>query len=529
MNAVAVIKPSRPHAVPMKGHLVIGVQDTAWFRRTFPHGRLARHKGKVVGVVPHGSDETALLRNMGVIVPAPILHTYRWPGRFAPMAHQKETAAFLTLIRRGFVLSDMGVGKTASALWALDYLLRVRAIRRVLVVCPLSVMGVWINECFAVTPHRTIITVHGTKEKRRGLLAHGTEICVINHDGIMTVADEIRAGGFDLVIVDEASAYRNASTRRYKLLRSVLDPSTRLWLLTGTPTPQAPTDAWALSRLVNRDLVPSSMKRFRESTMLQVSTHKWIAKRDAKETVWAALQPAIRHAKEDCLDLPPVVYTERHCELTDDQKLAFEKMKKTLRIQARSGEVVTAANAAVRLVKLLQILAGAVRGENGSLLTLEAHGRLKALDEVIEEAGHKVVVFVPFRAVMEQVAAHVRKRWSCEVVHGDVSQTERNRIFTAFQKSEHPRVLIAHPKVASHGLTFTAADTTVWYSPLFQTELYQQANERMNRPGQLNHMLIVHIIAHKMEQTIYEALKAHQRLQDTILQLHTNTFDMNTR
>ena len=66
-----------------------------------------------------GLDEVRVLKNLGVKnVPSPIYGRYDWPGRFKPMAHQKETASFLTLHRRAFVFNDPGTGKTLSALWA---------------------------------------------------------------------------------------------------------------------------------------------------------------------------------------------------------------------------------------------------------------------------------------------------------------------------------------------------------------------------------------------------------------------------
>lgn len=487
--------------------------------QAIPYAKEGVVNGQHVVACRHGLDETLVLRNLGFPVPSPISTAYNYTGRFKPMAHQTATAEFLTLHRRCFVLNDMGTGKTASALWAIDYLMQQGILRRVLIVAPLSCIGVWVNEAFAVTPHRTIAAIHGSREKRRGLLDYGTEICVINHDGVHTVLDTLKDAAFDLVLVDEAAAYRNASTRRYKSLRKLLRADTRLWLMTGTPVPTAPTDAHALILLVNPAKVPGSFKLFQHRVMSQISQYKWVAKPDSNEYVYNIMQPAIRFRKHDCIDLPPLVYMNRECELSAEQQKAYTEMRRRARFE-QEGVPVTAANAAVKLNKLQQICCGVVRDEHGAPIYLNETNRLNLLEEVVEEAETKVVVFVPYIFAMERVAAHLRKRWEVAVVNGSVPMHERDRIFAAFQNTATPHVLVAHPQTAAHGLTLTAASTTVWYAPIFSAEYYTQANNRMDRPGQKSSMAVVHIGACPMEWQIYDALRARNLRQSTLLALY---------
>ena len=489
-----------------------------------PYAKEATVNGQHVVACKHGLEETALLRNLGLAVPSPINTTYQYPGRFKPMSHQATTAEFLTLHRRCFVLNDMGTGKTASALWATDYLMSVGAVRRVLIISPLSCIGVWVNEAFSVVPHRSVSAVHGSREKRRELLAYGADICVINHDGVYTILDELKDGQIDLVIVDEAAAYRNAGTRRYKSLRKILKPETRLWLMTGTPVPTAPTDAHALILLVNPSKVPSSFKLFQHRVMSQVSQYKWVPKPDSNEYVFSLMQPAIRFKKQDCVDLPPLVYMNRECALTAEQTKAYVEMKRKARFEM-NGTPVTAANAAVKLNKLQQICCGVVKDADGSAVYIDDKPRLELLEEIVEESEGKVVVFVPYIFAMEKVAAHLRQRWDVALVNGSVPMHERNEIFAAFQNTPTPRVLVAHPQTAAHGLTLTAASTTVWYAPIFSAEYYTQANNRMDRPGQKNSMNVVHIGACPLEWQIYEALRAKNLRQSTLLALYRQEFE----
>jgi len=154
-----------------------------------------------------GLDEMRVLRNLGVKkAPSPITSRYDWPGRFKPMAHQIETASFLTLHRRGFCFNEPGTGKTLSALWAADYLMKLGEVRRVLIICPVSIMhSAWMGDLSNSVIHRSAIVAHHTKASRRVEMIQGNyEIVITNYEGVELIAPEIKNDGrFDLVIVDE--------------------------------------------------------------------------------------------------------------------------------------------------------------------------------------------------------------------------------------------------------------------------------------------------------------------------------------
>ena len=114
-----------------------------------PTAKKLTYKGAELVVAPHRNDEVKILRNLGIKAPAPILHYYKWAGRFEPYYHQKMTAAFLTMNRRALVLNEIGTGKTQSALWAADYLISIGAIKKVLIISPLSTLErVWGDSIF---------------------------------------------------------------------------------------------------------------------------------------------------------------------------------------------------------------------------------------------------------------------------------------------------------------------------------------------------------------------------------------------
>lgn len=158
-------------------------------------------------MVKWGLDEVRVLRNLGLRkAPSPITGRYSWPGRYTPMAHQIETASFLTLHRRAFVFNDPGTGKTLSALWAADYLMRIGQVRRVLILCPLSIMhSAWMGDLQSSIIHRSaVIAHHSDAERRRQMVRSDYEFVISNYEGVEILAkDIIKDGRFDLVIVDE--------------------------------------------------------------------------------------------------------------------------------------------------------------------------------------------------------------------------------------------------------------------------------------------------------------------------------------
>jgi SNF2 family DNA or RNA helicase len=193
-------------------------------------------------------------------------------------------------------------------------------------------------------------------------------------------------------------------------------------------------------------------------------------------------------------------------------------LKEQLLIET-AGEEVSAVNAATQINKLLQISGGAVYTDTGEVLEFDVSNRINVVLEVIEEASHKVLVFVPFTHTIEILRAKLEKEGiPCGVINGKVSLNKRSDIIERFQTQKDPHVLIIQPQAASHGLTLTEADTIIWYAPVTSVETYLQANARIDRPGQKNAMTVVHIKGSPVEERLYSMLKNnitnHQKLID---------------
>lgn len=478
-------------------------------------------QGTQLVVIPHKLDEVKVLNNLGIKAPSPILHYYDWPGQYDPFEHQRQTAAFLTLQHRGLVLNEIGTGKTQAALWAADYLIKTRKVKKVLIMSPLSTLErVWGDGIFTGLVHRKFVVLHGTAERRLKLLGMDVEFYIVNHDGFPIIAKQA-IGMFDLIIVDEAAVLRNPSTNRFKIFRKWLDqnPDARLWLMTGTPTPNDPTDAWALAKLVGSPILTKTYTAFREQVMMKIGQWKFVPRPESAEIVKHILQPAVRYTRDECFDLPETIIQTRQVDLTAEQKKHYSQMLKHFVTEAASEGTITAVNEAVKVQKLVQIACGVAYGDDGQNIELDCSPRVNLVKEIIEEAGEKVIVFVPLTGTLHMLEKELSKHWSVGVVNGEVSANKRNVIFQGFQHEKDPHVLIAHPGTMAHGLTLTTASTIIWYGPINSNETYVQANGRIERIGKKRVSNVIHIGATDLEHRMYERLRNKQKLQGVLLEM----------
>ena len=459
-------------------------------------------------------------------IPSPIMRDYEWSGIYTPMEHQKTTAEFLTLNPRAFCFNEQGTGKTAAAIWASDYLLEESYRERVLVICPLSIIkSAWSADLFSFAPHRSVGVPYGAKEKRKQIIEGDYDYIIINYDGIDVVKEVIAANGFDLIIIDEANAYKNCTTKRWKLINKLVDPSTWMWMMTGTPAAQSPVDAHGLAKLCVPDNVTPSKTRFKDSVMYPISKFKWVAKPNAQDTVHKTLQPAIRFTKEQCLDLPEITYVDREAPLTLQQKHYYKILREEFIMEA-GDEHVTSANVAVNMSKLLQLSGGAVYSNSGNVVQFDVSNRLKVVREVIDEAIAKVLIFAPFKHTIEILYEFLNKTGIVtECITGDVTLNKRTKLIQDFQTLPEPRVLVIQPQAAAHGVTLTAANTVIWYSPVTSIETYLQANARINRKGQKNAMTVINIEGSAVERRLYRLLSGRLEAHIKLLDLYEEIID----
>jgi len=292
-----------------------------------------------------------------------------------------------------------------------------------------------------------------------------------------------------------------------------------VWGMSGRPMPNSPVDVFHQCKIVTPHTVPKHYSWARDILMHKIDLYRWIPKPGAVETAHSWMQPSIRVALDDVIELPEAIIRTVDVELDKEQQRTYAKQAREMAVMVQEKRI-TAANAGVNMNKLLQIASGWVYDENGEGVEFKDNPRKELLLDLIDEATHKVLIFVPWRHAIQGISDLLtEEEISHEVIHGDVSATRRNEIFSAFQATQEYRCLIAHPGTLAHGLTLTAANTAIWWSPIPSLDLWEQSNARIRRPGQLHKQLYLCLQSTPIEKKVYALLRRKQNLQDSFLEL----------
>lgn len=500
------------------------------------------------------------------------LSDYTYPGVDSPFAHQRPTAAALINHPRHQCWNDIGTGKTFSCGWAIDYLMKLRAVKHVLLVAPISTLEVvWQRSLWRINPDLDVAICKGIADKRREIITRisaspDPTITLINPDGLHIIADLPAADLFDLVVIDESAQFRNPKSRRYEALsklvgdyyekrpgvahgihqkrdakgkavctpdcrpvtRKVLDKKRSernwqrgFWPMTGSPQPEEPTDVWAVSRLTTPDRVPEHFSTFRDLTMIKVDRFRWIARPNAAEIISDMLKGTVtRYTRAECFDLPPTQSFRHDVEMTAEQKEMVRKLKKEALLEVEAG-LIKGVNAAVIRNKFLQIFSGAVKAvdedENETVQKVDCEPKLTALDELLEGTDGPVIVASEFMGAIARLKAKAEKdHIPYRVVIGDTNKDDRLKAFDDLQANKY-KMLIAHPRTIAHGLTLTTSNVVLWWTPIDSQEIYEQFCGRITRPGQLRKTYIVHFCCSALERAVLAANEAKGERQDTLL------------
>lgn len=482
-------------------------------------------------IVPWTLETTQQVADWRIPTLSPMLRDYDFTGRFSPYLHQLKICSFLTTNKRAFCLADMGTGKSASVIWSVDYLFKAKKIKRVLIIGPLSNMkSTWVEDFFAINPQYRVTLLHGDKEQRKKLAQDRNPIHIINHDGVEVIQDTLLKNKYDVVVVDELTAYKNSKSDRFKATAPICALATYCWGLTGTPMPNRPDETYGQIKLINPINVQNiSAFRFKELVMRKVTNFIWKPKFDAAETVRQYMQPAIYIDKSEVLTLPSVTYHYHDVPLTKGQADFYKELKQK---QSVGNETVSisAVNGGALMGKLLQVATGAIYNDNGEPMKFDVTPRIEKTLELIRQARQsstdplkgKSIVFAPFRHTVALLYEALSKEFDVAVITGDTAVSKRAEIFSQFQTTDKPDVLLAVPSTMSHGVTATSASCIIWFGPVASNETYQQACNRIDRPGQTQEMTIHHLFATPVEKKLYETLKLRKLSQADLLNMYTD-------
>jgi SNF2 family DNA or RNA helicase len=390
----------------------------------------------------------------------------------------------------------------------------------VLIVAPKRVAeNTWAKECekWEHLQHLRISKVMGTEKQRLEALHKPADLYVLGRDNVVWLVSLLQnRWPFPIVVIDELSSFKSPQAKRWKALRRVRGRIRRIVGLTGTPRPNSLSDFWAEIYLLDQgQRLGRTLGAFRTRWLTpdKMSGHivySYREKEGAADEVHSLLQDIAKSIrKEDVLRLPGQIYED--IELTAPASLLkeykqFEK-DRVMECLDAEGEIV-AGSAATLTNKLLQFANGAIYDQDGVTHILHSI-KLDALEELLEEAGgDSVLVLYNYK----HDADRIRERIRCRAL--DTSED-----IDAWNRGEIP-VALAHPASIGHGLNLQeGGHIIVWYGLTWSLELYQQANERLNRPGQKNVCRIYHLtLKGTHDERVLTALKNKEKGQDAAIE-----------
>lgn len=439
--------------------------------------------------------------------------------KFKPYPYQQAAVQWVLDRPASGLFLSMGMGKTVCALTAIDELIYNRLeVRRVLVIAPLRVaQDTWVKEAakWDHLNHLRIARMTGTERERLAGLAADADVYVINRENVVWLTENAPEWPFDMVVIDELSSFKSPAAKRFKALRRELGRIRRIVGLTGTPAPNGLIDLWSQVYLLDRGerlgktVSAYRGQYFRPDRMNGHIVYSYRLLDGAEEAIHGKLADlCMSLRKEDYLHLPGQIYED--VELTPPPALLkqYKKFEHDRIMEALDGDSeIVALNAASLTGKLLQFANGAIYDTERGVHELHSL-KLDALEELIEAAnGEPVLVFYAFQHDRDRIKARI-----------DCRELRTSADIDAWNAKQIP-VAIAHPASVGHGLNLQeGGHIIIWYGLTWSLELYQQANERLNRPGQTNVCRIYHLILKgAADELVLDALKGKDTSQRALI------------
>lgn len=437
----------------------------------------------------------------------------------AAFEHQSATTRFAVNKGRCYIGSDPGTGKTRSCLDLIQELGK-----KALVIAPKGILeSAWVNDAATFTPDLRVVPCYAVNRDKA--FRREADVYVTNHDATTWLAKNPSAyRDCEILIIDESTAFKNKDALRSRAMAQVASHFEHRVAMCGTPMPQGLIDIWHQMLLVDDGArLGRSFYAFRNATHSPEpkpgTAHVgWVEKPGAREAVADMISDVfIRFELEQCIDMPEKI--ERYVTYVPSAKSqkVYREMVETSRLLVDDRKV-TAINAAAMLTKLLQISSGAVYTPDGETVEIDSQ-RSDLVAALCAEREHTLVAFAwkhQKESLLKALAGVDIPATQVAIIDG-TSQGKTAQIVDDFQAGRY-RVVLAHPKSASHGLTLTRGTTTIWAAPTPELDRFLQFNRRIYRAGQKKRTEFIFIKAEgTADERMYERLTAKDEAQKDLL------------
>ncbi|MCL1878389.1 MAG: DEAD/DEAH box helicase [Defluviitaleaceae bacterium] len=455
------------------------------------------------------------------------------PIRAAPYQHQRDafceaTGAFNTDKSRGYaLLMEMGTGKTITSIGIAGALYLTEKIKKILVVAPLSIVGVWDEEFAKFADFDfNLAVLSGSGMKKADTLRHmqgqSLQIVVVNYESAWRLEKQLLAWKPDLVIADEGHKIKSHNISASKAMHRIGAKAGYRLLLTGTPVTNRAIDIFSQYKFINPAIFGLSFYSWRNRyfDMTGYGNHTPVLKKTMEEELTRKMHSiAFRATKAECLDLPETTDIIRHVTLEPDAMKVYRDLAKDSYAELSKGEI-TAPNVLTRLLRLSQVTGGFVGDDEGNAPTRISKAKQAALDDIIENVtneGKKLVIIARFVSEIKAICKTLETRgigYSC--IMGEI--TDREKQVSAFQNDPNVQVFVGQIATAGMGITLTAASTMAFYSLDYSMSNFEQAKARIHRVGQKESCSYIYLIAKStVDEKVLKALRNKADLAKTLV------------
>ena len=463
-----------------------------------------------------------------------------------PYEHQLEALEKSWAQETYALFMEMGTGKSKVLVDNIAMLYDRGAIRGALIVAPKGVYKNWDQIEFPthlpehVEHTKVLWEPNITKRKQVELdtLFDGKEdlkILIMNVEAFSTTKGLDFAERFlniflgrALFGIDESTTIKTPTAKRTKNILKIGNLAKYRRILTGSPVTKSPLDLYSQCEFLDPyHLGHQSYYSFRAryANMIDrnfggrrvqiVGSYRRLPELTAKLEKFS-----YRVLKEDCLDLPPKVFTKRIVELTDEQKKVYAQMKR-MAIAELDGKVMSTVNVMTQLMRLHQVTCGHFKADDQTVKPVK-NNRITALLELLEETDGKVIIWANYREDIKNIVQSLKKAYgeaSTVEYHGGVDSTLRQDNIAQFQQKNGPtRYFVGNAQTGGYGITLTAANTVVYYSNSYDLEKRLQSEDRAHRIGQTGSVTYVDFIAENtIDERIVKALRRKINLANEIM------------
>ena len=387
-----------------------------------------------------------------------------------------------------------------------------------LVVAPLSILGVWEEEFgkFAAFPY-VLAVLSGSSAKKLDTLRHMTgtalQVVVVNYESAWRMEKDLAAWHPDLIIADEGHKIKTHNIAASKAMHRLGARASYRLLLTGTVITNKAIDVFSQYKFLNPAIYGQSFYAFRNRyfDMVGYGNHTPVLKRSMEAELTEKLHSiSYRATKAECLDLPETVDVIRQVDLEPAALRLYRQLVKESYAELSGGKEITAPNILTRLLRLSQLTGGFLGNDETAAVEQVSCAKLAALEDIVDGAaaeGKKLVIIARFLPEIRAICKLLEKRglgYSC--ITGEVKN--RDEQVARFQKEPETMAFVGQIATAGLGITLTAASTMVFYSLDYSMSNFEQAKARIHRVGQRNLCTYLYLVARgTVDEKVLAALK----------------------